>query len=87
MTTLYARAGARRLGPREARAIKSKIGKGEHSYYEKTGPAGRIMLPTVGEARPKGGEDLAPEMHYRIPRRMVNLTSPTGTWPTRQEFC
>ena len=72
----YARVGTRRLSPQEARAIKSKIGKGEHFYYKGTEPPGRIRLQTPDGARPKGGEDLTPEMRDRIPRRLANSNLP-----------
>ena len=72
----YARVGTRRLSPREARAVKSKIGKGEHFCYEKTEPPGRIRLPTPDEAMSKGREDLTPEMRGRIPRRLANSNLP-----------
>lgn len=72
----YARVNTRRLSPREARAIEAKIGKDEYFYYEKTKPPGRIRLPTADEAKPKGKEDLTPEMLDRIPRRLANSNLP-----------
>lgn len=72
----YAKVGTCRLSPREARAIESKIGKGEHFCYEKTEPPGRIGLQTPDGARPKERDDPAPEMRDRVPRRPANSNHP-----------
>ena len=72
----YARVGTRRLSPSEARAIKAKIGKGEHFWYEETEPPGRIRLPTAEEVRKNREEVLTPEMRERLPRRLAKSGLP-----------
>ena len=72
----YARVGSRRLSPREARAIKSKIGEGEHFYYERTDPPGRIRLPTADELRAKREAAIDPEMLDKIPARLLRSDLP-----------
>ena len=72
----YARVGTRRLSPSEARAIKAKIGKGEHFWYEETEPPGRIRLPTADEVRRAREEVLTPEMRERLPRRLAKSGLP-----------
>lgn len=72
----YAKVRSRRLSPREARAIKSKIGKGEHFYYVQTDPPGRIRLPTADELRTKREEAIAPEMLDKIPAILLKSDLP-----------
>ena len=72
----YARVSTRRLSPSEARAIKAKIGKGEHFWYEETEPPGRIRLPTADEVRRAREEVLTPEMRGRLPRRLAKSGLP-----------
>ena len=72
----YARVGTRRLSPSEARAIKAKIGKGEHFWYEETEPPGRIRLPTAEEVKRMREEVLTPEMLERLPRRLAKSGLP-----------
>ena len=71
----YGKVGTRRLSPREARAIASKIGDGEHFYYEKTDPPGRIRLPTADDVKAKK-KVLSPEMRRRLPLRLANSDLP-----------
>ena len=73
----YARVATRRLSPREARSIESKLGEGEHFFYEKTEPPGRIRLPTADEVRTKKRDILTPEILDKIPRRLANSDLPT----------
>lgn len=72
----YARVATRRLSPREARAIKSKIGDGEHFWYEKTEPPGRIKLPTADDVKRIREKVLTPEMRKKLPLRLANSGLP-----------
>lgn len=71
----YGRVATRRLSPREARAIASKIGEGEYFYYEETDPPGRIRLPTADDVKAKK-KVLTPEMRRRLPPRLANSDLP-----------
>ena len=72
----YARVGTRRLSPREARAIESKLVEGEYFWYKKTEPPSRIRLPTAGEVRRKKKSVLTPKMRSKLPRRLANSGLP-----------
>lgn len=72
----YTRVATRRIGRREAGAIRARIGKGEHFCYEETRFSGRVSIPTADDLKREREAVLPPEKRAMLPHDLASSGLP-----------
>ena len=72
----YTRVATRKIGRREAGAIRARIGRGEHFCYEETQFNGRVAIPTAEDLKGERESVLPPEKRAMLPHDLANSGLP-----------
>ena len=70
------RVATRKIGRREAGAIRARIGKGEHFCHEETQFNGRVAIPTAEDLKRERESVLPPEKRAMLPHDLANIGLP-----------